>query len=116
MSLLKKKKLKKFVKVSFLKCPECGKLYPSLFGRPINDNTVEWQCYRCDFKTTSFEDWQEEERKVLAFRCPKCGDYIENTSDNKNWFGVLKEILCPKCLIPAGINGKHAQEQEKITR
>lgn len=110
-------KLTKKVKITFLKCPKCGKLY---FSPPVayvkgREPKTESFCRKCNFKSADLSDWQRQEKDVLAFKCPKCGKYIENTSDNVSWTGVFREIVCPLCMGIVAINGKHMIKQETIT-
>ena len=105
-----KVKLKKYVKIRSLKCPNCGHIHESL----VLTDGIHLKCSKCHFKARP-EEYEIVERKVLAFLCLNCREYVPNIWENRNLIGVFNEILCPKCLSVVGINGKHIVEHERIT-
>ena len=102
--------VKKLVPFSFYQCSNCGHLNSSLSGKEI-DNEVKYLCFHCQ-KYYKEEEWKEAKRKVWAYKCETCGEYISNLDINWNVLGSIgKELLCPTCLHEknglVAINGHH---------
>lgn len=123
---MKKIPVRKLVRKDFLQCPNCGWKTPDLYGRDVNGRTV-YQCSRCHEKFTQEQIetlWKTVPKKVYAYRCEGCGEYIPNTSENRNMLGVFNELLCPTCnegkgnilsLKLVAINGHHASKLRTMT-
>jgi predicted RNA-binding Zn-ribbon protein involved in translation (DUF1610 family) len=103
----------KHVKSWFMKCPKCGKLYRTLCGYKGEDGKTEVKCNKCGYTSKGADDWPVVDKAVLAFRCPQCNDYTADTSDNVNWSGAFREIVCEHGHI-VSINGKPIEKQKQF--
>lgn len=65
----------------------------SLGGTEINGE-MKFQCIGCN-RYYKEQDFQETEKDVWAYKCEKCGKYIPNLSENWNFCGTYREIICP---------------------
>jgi len=89
--------VKKLVPYVYFQCPNCGHLNSSLSGKEI-DNEVKYLCFHCQ-KHYQEKKWKEVKKKVWAYKCETCGEYVPNLDINWNVLGSIgKELLCPTCL------------------
>lgn len=117
--------IRKLVEKDFLQCQNCGFVTPSLLGRVVEGQNV-FECPRCGKKATEEEmdkSWKTLTKKVYAYRCEGCGNYVENTSDNLNILGLFREIVCSEYMEVNGglhmkliaINGHHISKLRTMT-
>lgn len=107
-------KTRKLVPYIFYQCPHCGNLSTSYSYTTAEKGETRGQCLHCR-KYYKEGELKEVEKKVWAFKCETCGDYVPNTPDHWNVLGAsMKELLCPKCMHGkdglVAINGHHISQ------
>jgi DNA-directed RNA polymerase subunit RPC12/RpoP len=110
--------VRKILEYPFLQCPNCAYVTFSLSGEQVGKE-IKYRCSACS-QLFDWGEWKNVTGNVTALRCPRCGEYVADLSENWNVCNSGRELLCPHCsgghhtLELVAIDGIHVSKFSRV--